>query len=123
MQKVDLYLLAVINQIIADLADSTKHYLVVAKYYFFHDKLTNFAPVYFNCVAIEDIQLLEDGLKCKLVFTHGDPDGKFIIRMPYDQIGKISECDYDDFIEEHILFMNEEVMLQHYNTSQRVNPA
>ena len=113
MEKVDLNLLAIINQIISDLSDRSKHYLVLANYYFYHDKLTNFAPVYFNNDAIDDIQLTEDGLRCKLVFYKEDTDDRFTIRIPYNQIGKITKCEDSEFVQEHTLFLNEEVMLRY----------
>jgi len=118
MKKVDLNLLAIINQVISDLDDPSAHYLVIANYYFYHDKLTNFAPVYFNYEAIDEVQLTEDGLKCKLVFHVEDPGNRFNIRIPYNQIGKISKFNNPDLVQENILFLNEEVM-HRYNHSGR----
>ena len=122
MEKVDLNLLAIINQIISDLSDRSKHYLVLANYYFYHDKLTNFAPVYFNNDAIDDIQLTEDGLRCKLVFYKEDTDDRFTIRIPYDQIGRITKCEGVEIVQEQILFLNEEVMLR-YNSALKNYPV
>jgi hypothetical protein len=117
MEKVDLNLLAIVNRIISDISDPTQHYLVVANYSFYSDELTNFAPVYFNNEAIDEIQLTEDGLRCRFAFENAGPDDRVTIRIAYNQIGRISKCNHADFIDEHILFLNEDVMLRHYHTS------
>ncbi|WP_234647598.1 hypothetical protein [Dyadobacter sp. CY356] len=118
MERVDLNLLSVINRIISDYSDPTQHYLVIANYSFHYDELTNFAPVYFNDESIEEIQLTEDGLSCKFFFHNEKADDRFTIRIPYNQIGRISKCDDTDFIDEDVLFLNEQVMLE--NLSQMV---
>jgi hypothetical protein len=117
MEKVDLNLISIVNRIVSDISDPSQHYLVVANYSFYFDDLTNFAPVYFNNEAIEDIQLTEDGLRCKFAIQNTDTDDRFTIKIPFNQIGRISQCNDSDFIDEHILFFNEEVMLKHYHTS------
>ncbi len=117
MEKVDLNLLAIVNRIISDFSDPSQHYLVVANYSFYFDELTNFAPVYFNNESIEEIQLTEDGLKCKFSFQNADVDDRFTIKIPYNQIGRISKCNDPDFVDEHVLFLNENVMHKYYHTS------
>ncbi|MBE9464253.1 hypothetical protein ACFP1I_06335 [Dyadobacter subterraneus] len=121
MEKVDLNLLAIINRIISDFSDPSQHYMVVANYSFYYDELTNFAPVYFNNESIDEISLTDDGLKCKFAFQSDDVDDRFTIKIPYDQIGRITKCEHPDFIDEHVLFVNEAVMLKHYHTPGTVN--
>lgn len=117
MEKVDLNLIAIINRMVSDISDPSRHYLVVANYSFYFDELTNFAPVYFNNEAIDDIQLTEEGLRCKFVSEKTEADDRYTIKIPYNQIGRISTCNASDFIDEHVLFLNEDVMFRHYHTS------
>ncbi|GLU52106.1 hypothetical protein [Dyadobacter frigoris] len=120
MEKVDLNLLAIINRIISDFSDPSRHYMVVANYSFYFDELTNFAPVYFNNESIEEILLTDDGLRCKFSFETANIDERFTIKIPYDQIGRISKCDDRDFTEEHVLFLNEDIMLRYNHAAETV---
>lgn len=116
MEKVDLNLLAIINRLISDFSDPSQHYLILANYSFYFDELTTFAPVYFNKEAIDEIQLTDEGLKCKFLFENKELGEPFIITIPYDQIGRISKCDDPDFVDEHVLFLNENVMHKYQYT-------
>ena len=118
MEKVDLGLIVTINQILSDLSDESKHYLVVANYYFYDDRLHHFSPVYFHGDAVDDITFEENGLRCKLVYQQYD-DCCFITIL-YNEIGKISRCSQADFSIEEILFHNEEVMLRFQTLPQMV---
>lgn len=121
MEKVDLNLLAIVNRIISDFSDSSKHYMVMANYSFYYDELTNFAPVYFNNESIEEIQLTEDGLKCRFSFQNEENDDRFTIKIPYNQIGRISKCNDADFTDEDVLFLNEHVMHKYYHMHKTIN--
>lgn len=117
MEKVDLGLIVTINQILSDLSDDSKHYLIVANYYFYNDRLRHFSPVYFHEDSVGDITFEDNGVRCKLVFEHSDDQCSIII--PYNEIGKISMCSEADFTIEEILFHNEEVMLRYQRLPQR----
>ena len=118
MENVDLGLIVTINQILSDFSDDSKHYLVVANYYFHNDRLHHFSPVYFHEDSVDDISFEDNGVRCKLVFEQCEDYCSIII--PYDEIGKISMCSEADFTIEEILFHNEEVMLKYQRLPQKV---
>lgn len=85
----DLYLLTIIYQVLADLENDSIHYIFYARYFFYDEQMYDYEPVYINKNSIRDVILLQNGLGCRMMMDADNFQGQFSIFIPFDAIRKI----------------------------------
>ncbi|WP_181308059.1 hypothetical protein [Rufibacter sp. XAAS-G3-1] len=111
-------LLEALQQVISGLADPTKHYMVNANYYehFPLGEETSerwyMACIYFHQEAAWNVELVEDGVICDVLLNRNQPEEKFRIKIPYEEIWEVLERkdNTNAFTIEGRLFYNAQVM-------------
>ncbi len=106
MKKIDLFLQTILYKTIEDLSDASVHYLVYAKYFFYDIQMKDYQPVHFNKNSVKRIELLADGLKCKMMLDGRDNDDIFSIIIPFHLIQKVSRFYQSEVRPEETLFCN-----------------
>ncbi|RNI31773.1 hypothetical protein EFA69_06120 [Rufibacter immobilis] len=114
----NLSLLKALQQIISGLADPTKHYMVNANYY---EHLPSgaatserwyIACIYFHQEAAWNVELTVDGLACDVLLNRNQPEEKFRIKIPYEEIWEVLERNDSShvFTTEGRIFYNAQAM-------------
>ncbi|GLU51466.1 hypothetical protein [Dyadobacter frigoris] len=101
----DLYLHAVIYQIIADLENASIHYIIYARYFFFGQQMFGYEPVYLNKNSVRDVSLSEDSLRCRMMLDAGNSEESFSILIPFDFIREIKKVSGDSVGTGQTLFL------------------
>lgn len=101
---VDLLLLVLLQEMIADLADPAHHYLIAATYYESQGERQYMSNLYVHCHVIDRIELTRQGLLVWL-YIQSDPQQPMLI--PYERIWRISRHDQPAFEHQHTIYFNE----------------
>ncbi|MBO0953009.1 hypothetical protein [Fibrella forsythiae] len=104
---VDLILLAILQEMIADLADPAHHYMIAATYYESQGERQYRPYLYFHRSAIDSIELTQQGM---LIRLHIPLESSEPLLIPYKRIWRISHHNQPAFEHQHTIYFNEEEM-------------
>ncbi|MCF0049061.1 hypothetical protein LXM25_03260 [Dyadobacter sp. LJ53] len=99
----NLFLLNILYQMLADLEYSDVNYIIYARYYFFDQQMHFYEPIHFNRESVLEIELKEDALGLRMPLDSPRKDIPYSVIIPFDSIKQIEKIQLERIEDRHVV--------------------